>query len=101
MIYVAEGINLRRMFEKDEEFSHYRLAHIIDCLENGSGFTPEECGKMLAEIQIAVHSETVFRRWLFDTLEEHYVAFSEADKERMMNTTEQLMSKSFPPKEFE
>lgn len=88
MIYVAEGINLRRMADRDIEFTHYRLAHIIDCLENGKDFTAKECGKMLAELQTcdAPEMNSPFRDWAFDRVEELFNKGNEAFKEEFLDT---------------
>lgn len=98
MIYVAEGINLQRMAD-DQEFTHYRLAHIIDCLENGKDFTAVECGKMLAEVQTAKHKEEKFKDWLYDTLKDRFMAFSESDKERMLDGKDHCVRTFFFPQE--
>lgn len=90
MIYVAEGINLQRMAD-DQEFTHYRLAHIIDVLENGSDFLrAQQVGQMLAEIQTAHHEEHHFKDWMHATLRDKFMAFSEADKERVLDVKDQL-----------
>lgn len=90
MIYVAEGINLKRMAD-DQEFTHYRLAHIIDVLENGSDFLrAKQVGQMLAEIQTAYHEEHHFKDWMHDQLRAKFVSFSEADKELVLDVKDQL-----------
>jgi len=90
MIYVAEGINLKRMAD-DQEFTHYRLAHIIDVLENGSDFLrAKQVGQMLAEIQTAHHEEYHFKDWMHDVLRSKFMEFSEADKELCLVTKDQL-----------
>lgn len=90
MIYVAEGINLRRMDDMDEEFTHYRLAHIINCLENGRDFTAQQIGQMLAEVQVADHKEPLFQKWMYKALEDLFAAGNEAFKEEVFVAKENL-----------